>query len=183
MPGIISPFLRRIKHDIHMLRNPLDAELKGIAQEFGTILRTIIETVDRYGLKSRYLRKHKRAACRFLESIASRNVSSELADKYKKRFQKSGEKMFTFLDQHGVPWNNTNAEHAIKRFAKYRRTANGYFTERTLTEYLVLATVLETCAFNNVNTLKFLLSDERSLEGLFNVAGRKTKLLESGGQA
>ena len=42
--------------------------------------------------------------------------------KYKKRFQKkSGEKLFTFLDHDGVPWNNTNAEHAIQRFAKYCR--------------------------------------------------------------
>jgi hypothetical protein len=38
---------------------------------------------------------------------------------------------------HGV--NPTNAEHAIKRFAKYRRQANGCFTERSLQEYLVLA--------------------------------------------
>src|SRR5262249_31844510 len=111
--------------------------------------------------------------CRFLDSIASKNFSSELADKYKKRFQKSGEKMFTFLDHDGVPWNNTNAEHAIKRFAKYRRTADGYFTERSLTEYLVLATVLETCAFNHVSALKFLLSEERTLKGLFDIATKR----------
>ena len=29
----------------------------------------------------------------------------------------------------GVPWNNNNAEHAIKFFAKHRRDANGKFTE------------------------------------------------------
>jgi hypothetical protein len=45
--------------------------------------------------------------------------------------------MFTFLDHDGVPWNNTNAEHAIKRFAKHRRNADGKFTEGSLSEYLV----------------------------------------------
>ncbi len=99
--------------------------------------------------------------------------SSPLANKYQKRCQKSGEKMFTFLDHDGVPWNNNNAEHAIKLFAKYRRNVDGYFTERTLQEYLVLATVFETCEFNNLNILKFMLSKETTLVGLLSMAGRK----------
>jgi hypothetical protein len=77
------------------------------------------------------------------------------------------------LEHDGVPWNNNNAEHAIKRFAKYRRDADGRFTERTLEEYLILATVFETCAFNNLNVLKFMLSKETTLDGLFAMAGRK----------
>ena len=152
--------------DYDLLRNPLDSEFKNIAQDFATLLRTIIETVDRYGLKSRHLHKHKWAATRFLDSVASADFSSQLAMKYKKRFQRSGEKMFTFLDHDGVPWNNTNAEHAIKRFAKYRTHADGCITERSLQEYLVLASVFETCAFNNVNALGFLLSKQTTLEGL-----------------
>ena len=161
--------------DDDLLKNPLDAELKGIAQEFGTLLRTIIQTVDRYGLKSRHLRKHKPAVFRFLNSVGSMDFSSELANKYKKRFQKSGAKMFTFLDHDGVPWNNTNAEHAIKRFAKFRAHSDGRFSERSLKEYLVLVSVFETCEFNNVNVLKFLLSKETTLEGLFRMAGRRPK--------
>jgi hypothetical protein len=142
-----------------------DMELKSMAQSFGALLRPIIETVDRRGLKRRYLQKHKPFAVRFLKSVASSEFSSRLAKRYKERFQKSGKKMFTFLDHDGVPWNNNNAEHAIKRFAKYRRDADGRFTERTLGEYLVLSTVFETCEFNNVNVLKFLLSKETTLEG------------------
>jgi hypothetical protein len=83
--------------------------------------------------------------------------------------------MFTFLDHDGVPWNNTNAEQAIRRFAKFRSHADGRFTERSLKEYLVLVSVFETCQFNNVNVLKFLLSKETTLEGLFKIAGRRTK--------
>ncbi len=33
-------------------------------------------------------------------------------------------KLFTFLDYGGGPWNNNNAEHAIKHFAIFRRTMN-----------------------------------------------------------
>ena len=46
-------------------------------------------------------------------------------------------------------------------------------------EYLVLATVLETCEFNNLNVLKFLLSKETTLEGLLRMAGRKARDLKS----
>jgi len=160
--------------DEDLLRNPLDAELKTIASELGSLLRDIIQSVDRYGLRRRHLgKKHKRQVSRFLQSMISKDFVSDLADKYKKRFQKGGAKMFTFLDHDGVPWNNNNAEHAIKRFAKYRREGDGRFTERTLKEYLVLATVLETCEFNNVNVLKFLLSKETTLVSLFKMAKRK----------
>lgn len=65
------------------------------------------------------------------------------------------------------------------RFAKYRRNADGRFTERTLQEYLVLATVLETCEFNNLNVLKFLLSKETKLEGLLRMAGRKARHIKA----
>jgi len=169
-------FVRDIDDDV--LKNPLDTDLKGIAQEFGILLRTIIATVDRYGLKSRHLRKHKSAVLRFLDSVASKHFSSELADSYKKRFQKGGAKMFTFLDHDGVPWNNINAEHAIKRFAKFRTHANGRFSERTLKEYLVLASVFQTCEFNNVNVLEFLLSKETTLDGLLKMAGRRPRKLQ-----
>ena len=151
-------FVRDIDDDL--LKNPLDIELKTMAQEFGTLLRTIIQTVDQRGLKRWYLHKYKRSAVQFLDSSAAATFTSELAKKYQKRFQKSGAKMFTFLDHDGVPWNNNNAEHAIKRFAKYRRDADGRFTERTLQEYLVLATVFETCEFNKLNVLEFPLSKE-----------------------
>jgi predicted RecB family nuclease len=165
-------FVRDIDEDV--LKNPLDTELKSIAKEFGTLLRTIVETVDCYGLKSRHLRKHKSAVLQFLDSVTAKNFSSEVAAGYKKRFQKSGTKMFTFLKHDGVPWNNTNAEHAIKRFARFRVHVGGRFTERSLKEYLVLASVFETCAFNNVNALKFLLSKETTLEGLMRMGGRKS---------
>jgi hypothetical protein len=166
-------FVRDIDDDL--LKNPLDAELKDVAQAFGTLLRCIIETVDKRGLKRRYLRKHKSDVLRFLKSMASRQFISPLANKYKKRFEKSGDKMFTFLNYDGVSWNNNNAEHAIKRFAKYRRDGDGRFTKRTIEEYLVLATVFETCEFSNVNVLRFLLSKETTLNGLLRMAKSRAR--------
>jgi hypothetical protein len=168
----LAHLVRDIDDDV--FHNLLDTELKALAQDFGTLLRKIVSTVDRFGLKRTHLLKHKKEALRFLKSVADRDLSSETATKYQKRFERSGLKMFTFLEHDGVPWNNTNAEHAVKAFAKYRRDADGRFTESTLKDYLVLASVLETCAFNNLNALKFLLSKVTTLDGLMRMAGRKS---------
>jgi hypothetical protein len=89
--------------------------------------------------------------------------SSSAAQKYQKRFEKNGEKLFTFLDYDGVPWNNNNAEHAIKAFAKHRRISGGRFTEGSIREYLIMLSILQTCEYNNVDVLRFLLLRERTI--------------------
>lgn len=166
-------FIRDIDDDV--LYSPFDNELKLLAQEFGVLLRSIVNTIDKYGLKRRHLQKHKKEAFRFLTQLSFADYSSEIAEKYKKRFEKSGKRMFTFLDHDGVPWNNNNAEHAIKRIAKHRRNAGGRYTEYSLEEYLVMATVFATCEFNNVNVLQFLLSKVNTLDGLLQMARRKPR--------
>jgi len=67
-------------------------------------------------------------------------------------------RFFTFLDYDGVPWNNNNAEHAIKGFARVRRFADGRFTEDSIREYLVMLSVAETCRYQNIEVLQFLLA-------------------------
>jgi len=162
--------------DDDLLRSPLDQELKRLAEAFGTLLRSIVSTIDRFGLRSRHLKKHKREVNRFMEDEVAKELTSDLATKYAKRFKKYGSKMFTFLDHNGVPWNNNNAEHAIKRFVKYRRDNDGRYSEKTVKEYLILASVFETCEFNNVNVLKFLLAKERTFDSLTRARHGRIKL-------
>jgi hypothetical protein len=93
-----------------------------------------------------------------VEDARSNVHGSPALERYRKRFERSGGKIFTFLDHDGVPWNNNNAEHAIKPFARYRRFADGRFTERSVKDFLVLLSVFQTCAYRNINVLDFLLS-------------------------
>jgi hypothetical protein len=147
-----------------LLSNPYDVEFKSLACEFGRLLRDIIATTDRYGLVKRHLQKHRRVVDRFFRVLGVRQYRSELADEYQKRLLKNVDKLFTFLDHNGVPWNNNNAEHAIKRFAYYRRVADGRMTEEGLNPYLVLLSIYETCRFKGVSFLKFLLSKETDID-------------------
>jgi hypothetical protein len=68
------------------------------------------------------------------------------------------------MDFDGVPWNNNNAEHAIKPFAKYRRLVNGQVTENGLRSYLVLLSIYQTCKYKEIPFLDFMLSKKRNLD-------------------
>jgi hypothetical protein len=110
----------------------------------------MIETIDQYRLKAHFLRKHKVFVERFYKELFNRDYQSEIAIYYKKRFEKNRAKLFTFLDYDSVPWNNNNAEHAIKAFAALRKGIGGTSTEKGIQEYLTLLSICETCKYKGV---------------------------------
>jgi hypothetical protein len=148
-----------------LLRNSFDAEYRDLVERFGHLLQQIVETVDKYGLKQRHLGKHRHDVARLLKTVEKARYSSPIAAKYQERMGKYGSRLFTFLDYDGVPWNNNNAEHAMHSFARVRRFSDGKFTEASIREYLVMLSVTETCEYQNIDTLKFLLAQgDRSSE-------------------
>ncbi len=146
-----------------ILNNPFDAQLKNIVVDFGDLLKPIIETVDRYGLKHYYLKRHLVHVDRFFRSLDRMDYQSEVAVKCKDRFDKNRDKLFTFLRYDGVPWNNNNAEHAIKAFARLRDVILGLSTKRGIEEYLTLLSICQTCKYSGVDFLDFMRSGEKSL--------------------
>jgi len=95
-----------------------------------------------------------------------------LATKCKQRFEKNRKKLFTFLSYDGVPWNNNNAEHAMKAFAALRDVIEGTATPSGIEEYLVLLSVSETCRYKNVDFLEFLCSREKDVDAFVKSRGR-----------
>jgi predicted RecB family nuclease len=147
-----------------LMGSPYDEEFKGLAMEFGKLLRSVVDTIDQYGLKRRHLHKHKTEVAGFFLNLAARVYSSELAEAYQKRLAKNEARLFTFLDHDNVPWNNNNAEHAIKAFARFRELYDGQLSEPGLADHLVLLSVQQTCKYRGVGFLKFLLSREEDIE-------------------
>jgi predicted RecB family nuclease len=148
--------MRDVNDDL--FHSPFDEELKYLAQRLVGVLKPIIDTVDKYGLKRHFLHKHKQNAEGYFEYLATHQFQSELARKYQKRMLKYRGKLFTFLDHDGVPWNNNNAELAIKRFAKRRRIMGASFTATGLQDYLIFLSIYQTCQNKNVSFLRFLRS-------------------------
>jgi predicted RecB family nuclease len=146
-----------------MLRNPYDEELKRMVSGFARVLKEVVETIDRFGLKKHFLRKHRRSVDRFYRQITLTDPQSEVAIKCKERFEKNRDKLFTFLDYDGVSWNNNNAEHAIKAFAALRTVLRGSSTQKGIEDYLILLSVCQTCKYMGVDFLDFLRSGEKDI--------------------
>jgi hypothetical protein len=83
-------------------KQPFNNELSKMVREFSAVLQPIVETIDRFGLKARFLRKHKRDVDRFFSQVANSDFQSEIATSYQRRFQKNRDKLFTFLDFDGT---------------------------------------------------------------------------------
>lgn len=130
------------------------------------------DTVDRHGLKKHYVKKHVCEVERFYKWLFNQQWQSEVAAKLKQRFEKNRKKLFTFLGYDGVPWNNNNAEHAMKAFAALRDVIEGTTTPAGIEEYLILLSVSETCRYKNLDFLKFLLSREKDIDAYAKSFGR-----------
>jgi predicted RecB family nuclease len=147
-----------------LLKNPYDEDIRRLAKNFAALVTPMVETVDRWGLRKRYLSKHQIRVRRFYKNLADGYGASEAAGKLVERLQKNRNKMFTFLEFDDVPWNNNNAEHAVKAFATLCRVIEGPTTEKGLRDFLVLLSLCETCKYKNVDFLNFLRSGSKDID-------------------
>jgi hypothetical protein len=150
-------------------KNPFDIKYKQVLKDFSKLLQSIIITVDKYGLKRRHLGKHKKDVEKYIVSLLGYHTDSEVVTKYQKRFKKYRDKLFTFLDYDGIPWNNNNAEHAIKFFATYRKITDGCFSENGIRKYLILLSIYQTCQYKGIDFMSFLRSKKTDLYNYLNV--------------
>jgi predicted RecB family nuclease len=155
--------LMRDMNDL-LLNHPFDEELQSVTGAFGRLLRTIVTTIDRCGLKRRHLRVHRRTALDFLGSLSEKPFRSEAAEGLRQRLLRNRDELFTFLDYDGVPWNNNNAENVIRQFGYYRDRTAGMMREAGLRDYLVLLSLCQTCRYRGVSFFEFLRSGQRDLD-------------------
>jgi hypothetical protein len=165
----LTHLLRDLNDEI--LKHPYDEEIKQLAVTFAALVKPMVETVDRNGLKRHFLRKHRVFVDRFYRGLAKAVYQSEAASKCKERFEKNRNKLFTFLNCDGIPWNNNNAEHAIKAYAALRSVMEGTSTRAGIQEYLILLSICETCEYQGLDFLDFLRSGEKDIEA-FAQSGR-----------
>ena len=165
--------IRDLNDDV--LKHPYDEELKRLALAFTLLLKPIIESIDRHGLKSHFLKKHLVFVERFYRHISKTSLQSETAVKFKERIEKNRDKLFTFLNFDGIPWNNNNAEHAVKPFAKLRQIFGGITTEKSIRDYLILLSVCQTCQYMGVDFLDFLRSGEQDIHAFAESRHRRKR--------
>jgi predicted RecB family nuclease len=174
--------IRDLNDDV--LKHAYDEELKRLALAFAVLLKPMVETIDRHGLKSCFLRKRLAPVERFYRWISELTLHSETAVKLKERLEKNRDKLFTFLSFGGVPWNNNNAEHTVKAFVMLRHVIGGVTTEKGLRDCLVLLSVCQTCKYMGVDFLDFLRSGETDIHAFAESRRgrrRRTQTRQAGG--
>jgi hypothetical protein len=68
--------MRDINEDL--LKHPFNDELSFTANRFGVLLRDVVSTIDKHGLRKAYLMRHKQAAEQFFTDVASLECSTEV---------------------------------------------------------------------------------------------------------
>jgi transposase len=146
-----------------MLKHPFNEELAFVAGRFGVLMRGIVETIDRYGLKKRHLRKHTHTAERFLNDVTGLQCTTEVGTALKKRIDRNRNRLFTFLNHDDVPWNNNNAEHAVRAFTRLRNVMITS-TPKGTREYCILLTLQQTLRYRGSGFLEFLRSGKVDID-------------------
>lgn len=163
-PGYEMLDVRKQKCLVHLIRdlndelfkNPFNDEYRILVSSFGKLLKEIVYTIDKHGLQKRSLENHKTDIDLFYKQFIEPESKSELMIKYTKRLRKHWDQLWTFIHFDGIPWNNNNAEAAIKAFAQHRRGVNGQIKESGLRLYLQMLSVAQTCRYREVSFLDFL---------------------------
>ncbi len=156
-------------------KNPFDLQYESFLAAVRDLLVSIFKDIERYGLKTRFLKKHMKAVDRFYKlNIDDVQHKCEIVQKYQKRFARYRESLFRFLIEDGIPWNNNTAERALRHLA-IQRKISGSFSKRGATDYLKLLGIAQTCRFQEKSFLKFLLSEERDVDKYKERKRRVTK--------
>jgi predicted RecB family nuclease len=154
--------IRDLNEDLR--KNPFNAEFEEFVGNVRDLLVPIFEDVDKYGLRTRNLRKHMKRIERFRNTnIVGREFHCEITIKYQKRFARYIGEMFTFLELDGIPWNNNAAERALRHLVMQRRIS-GSFGKSGASSYLRLLGIEQTCRFQGKSFLRFLLSREGDID-------------------
>jgi len=154
--------LRDINQDLR--KNPFDNELESFVIALRKLFIPIMETVQRFGLKHRYLKKYKKEVTKFYkDNIDNKHYSSEFVQKYQKRFAKYRKELFEFLNDDNISWHNNQAERGLRHLVK-QKAISSTFHQRLIPSYLVLLGIMQTCRFTGKSFFQFLFSKETDLE-------------------
>jgi Transposase IS66 family len=103
---------------------------RGFVAAVRDLLVPLLADIQRFGLKAHHLRKHRSRADRFYRDMITGQPSvRDTTARYRKRFERYKDSMFSFIENDGVPWHNNAAERALRHLA-VQRNISGAFSEK-----------------------------------------------------
>jgi predicted RecB family nuclease len=145
-------------------KNPFDDEFEGFVAAVRDLLIPLLADVQQFGLKVRHLGKHQKRVDRFYRDMITGQPSMrETTRRFRKRFERYKDSLFSFITTDDVPWHNNAAERALRHLAVQRKIS-GSFSEKGAGEYLRLLSIAQSCRFQHKSFLGFLLSKSRNVD-------------------
>jgi hypothetical protein len=153
-------------------KNPFDEEFERFVVAVRDLLIPLVGDVQRFGLKARHLRKHRSRIDHFYRDMITGKVSTrETTARYRKRFERYKDSLFSFIDGDDIPWHNNTAERALRHLAVQRKIS-GSFSEKGATDYLRLLAIAQTCRFQGKSFLGSFYRNPQTLTNTKNGAER-----------
>ena len=170
-PGYDAVKCKQQKCWVHLIRDmnddlwgsPFDVEFEEFLLNVRNMIVPIMEAVEEHGLKTKKLSKFNDSINKFYQETINKTYKSDLSLKYKNRFLRYRDSLFTFLKEDNIPWNNNAGERAIRHLAVQRKISGSFF-ESLAPQYLLLLGIMQTCRFQGKSLLKFLLSKEKDID-------------------
>ena len=167
-----SHLIRDLNDDLW--KSPFNTEYETFVSKVRNLIVPVMETIQRFGPKHRYLKKFLRSLRQFYrQNIDNAVYKTDITIKYQKRFRRYEESLFTFLEEDGIPWNNNIAERALRHLAIQRKISGAFFSTGAR-DYLLLLGIAQTCRFQNKSMLDFLLSEEKDVDSFKKQKRTKT---------
>jgi predicted RecB family nuclease len=186
--GYDSVGCRQQKCLVHLIRDlnddvwasPFDVEFELFVLAVRDLLVPMIEAIQGRVAKARQLSKFLPAVDTFYaRHIAGISYTSEVTQKYQKRFERYRDSLFTFLFLDGIPWNNNTAERGIRHLAVQRKISGTFYNE-SVSDYLLLLGIAQTCRFQEKSFFKFLMSGGLDIDAF--KSGRRLRISEPVGR-
>ncbi|MEM2618739.1 MAG: IS66 family transposase [Candidatus Hadarchaeales archaeon] len=146
---------------LHLLRNPERVEhRKGRpTQEFvrfhSRLRRLVRDAVRASELRGEERKAAKRRLERRLSATCSRYYRDGDCRRICRLLRKHGARLFTFLELEGLPWNNNEAERALRPSVVVRKNSYGSRSETGAWAHSILMSVSQTCRKQGSNFLDF----------------------------
>ncbi len=145
-------------------KEPFNDEFQTLVLAVRNLIVPILEETRCQSPKKKRLASFRKSVDQFYENIIiDKPYSSELVQKYQKRFLRYRDSLFIFLECDGIPWNNNMAERALRHLAVQRKIS-GAFYESAIENYLLLLGIMQSCRFQGKPLLQYLLSGERDVD-------------------
>jgi len=157
-----------LAHQVRNLQYGIDAERCAFCYGMQELLRRAVRlSKHRKSLSPQIFAAQVKAIEAACDALLARPVTSRNGQRFRKRYLKHRDHLFTFLRRQDVPADNNACERALRKSVVHRKVSGGFRSAWGAEAFATLATVLQTAQKHGkdaLSTLNYLLGPSAALQ-------------------